>query len=131
MRTIGVDPGEVLVAPRVIGLMLVMPLLAFFASMTGLVGGALMGQFVLDIGFGSFLVQLQAAVNPAHFWIGMAKAPVFAFTIAMVGCYEGLKVTGSAESVGRLTTRSVVVSLFLVILLDAAFSVVFARVGFG
>lgn len=131
MRTIGLDPGEVLVVPRILGLMLVMPLLAFYASIAGLVGGAAMGQFVLGISFGSFLQQLQETVNPAHFWIGMAKAPVFAFTIAMVGCYQGFKVTGSAESVGHLTTRSVVVSLFLVILLDAVFSVVFAQVGFG
>ncbi len=131
MRTIGLDPGEVLVVPRVLALILVMPLLAFFASMAGLFGGAAMGQFVLDMSFGNFLAQLQSAVNPAHFWIGMAKAPVFAFTIALVGCYQGFRVTGSAESVGHLTTRSVVVSLFLVILLDAAFSVVFAQVGFG
>src|SRR3546814_18676554 len=83
----------------------------------------------LDISYGQFIRQLQSAVSIGHFWVGMLKAPVFAFTIAMVGCYEGLKVTGSAESVGRLTTRSVVQSIFLVIVLDALFSILFATLG--
>lgn len=129
MQTIGIDPVEILVLPRVAALVLTLPLLAFFADIVGLAGGAIMSYFVLDITFGQFLLQLQAAVGLDQLWIGLVKAPVFAFAIAMVGCYEGLKVSGSAESVGRMTTKSVVESIFLVIVLDAIFSVVFVNLG--
>ncbi len=129
MRTIGLDPMEVLVLPRVIALVLVMPLLTFYADILGLLGGAVMASMSLDISFFQFARQLNAAVTPWSFWIGIVKAPVFGFIIALVGCYEGLKVARSAESVGRQTTRAVVVSVFLVIVLDACFSILFSVLG--
>ncbi|MFQ6017310.1 MAG: MlaE family lipid ABC transporter permease subunit [Kiloniellaceae bacterium] len=129
MRTIGLDPMELLVVPRVLALVLVMPLLVFYADMMGLLGGAVMATLVLDISFFQFARQLNAAVSIWSFWIGIIKAPLFAFIIAMVGCYEGLKVERSAESVGRQTTRAVVEAVFLVIVLDALLSVLFSVLG--
>src|SRR3546814_10446861 len=106
MRTLGLDPMEVLVMPRVIALVLVLPLLTFYADVMGLLGGAVMATVVLDISFFQFARQLSDAVTPWTFWVGVIKAPLFAFIIGMVGCYEGLQVSRSAESVGRQTTRS-------------------------
>jgi len=129
MRTIGLDPIEVLVLPRMWALVICLPLLAFFANMMGLLGGAIMATTALDITFFQFARQLATATTLWTFWIGIIKAPVFGFIIGLVGCYEGLRVSGSAESVGRLTTRSVVESIFLVIILDALFSIFFAELG--
>ncbi len=129
MQTIGIDPVEILVIPRVAALVLTLPLLAFLSDVVGLAGGAMMSYFVLDITIGQFLTQLRAAVGLEQLWIGLVKAPVFAFAIAMIGCYEGLKVSGSAESVGQMTTKSVVESIFLVIVLDAIFSIIFVNLG--
>jgi phospholipid/cholesterol/gamma-HCH transport system permease protein len=129
MRTIGLDPIEVLVLPRLLALMIALPLLAFFSDVLALFGGGLMCALALGIPPAQFLAQLDAAVTIETFLVGMVKAPVFAFLIAMVGCYEGLKVERNAESVGRLTTQSVVVSIFLVIVFDALFSVVFSYLG--
>jgi phospholipid/cholesterol/gamma-HCH transport system permease protein len=95
----------------------------------GLAGGALMSLFALDISPGAFLHQLHDAITLTTLFVGLVKAPVFAFVIALVGCYCGLKVQGSAESVGRLTTQSVVESIFLVIVVDAAFSILFSYLG--
>jgi phospholipid/cholesterol/gamma-HCH transport system permease protein len=113
LRTLGLDPLEVLVLPRLLALMIALPLLAFFA----------------DIMPDQYLDRLSAAIWPRTFWVGIVKAPVFAFLIAMVACYEGLTVDGSAESVGRKTTLSVVVAIFLVIVFDAIFSIVFSALG--
>ena len=129
MRTLGLDPMEVLVLPRVLALIITLPLLAFFADMMGLFGGMLMCWSALDISPGLYLERLQDAVSPWSFWVGIIKAPFFAFLIATVGCLEGLRVTRSAESVGQQTTRSVVTGIFLVIVVDAMFSVFFAAVG--
>jgi len=129
MRTLGLDPIEVLVLPRVLALVITLPLLAVFAGMMGLFGGMLMCWGALDISPSLFLERLQGAISPWSFWVGIIKAPVFAFLIAMVGCLEGLRVTRSAESVGRQTTRSVVTGIFLVIVVDAMFSIFFATVG--
>jgi phospholipid/cholesterol/gamma-HCH transport system permease protein len=129
MRAMGLDPVDLLVLPRLIALALVLPLLAFYSDICGLVGGALMSLAVLDISIGQYLTQLNNAVPMWSFWIGILKAPVFAFLIAMVGCYNGLKVAGSAESVGRMTTRAVVQSIFLVIVVDAVFSILFSFLG--
>ena len=129
MRTIGLDPMEVLVVPRVLALVLMMPLLTFYADMMGLLGGAVMANVALDISFFQFARQLSEGVTIWSFWVGMIKAPIFAFIIAMVGCYEGLKVSRSAESVGQQTTASVVKSIFLVIVLDAFLSVLFSAIG--
>jgi phospholipid/cholesterol/gamma-HCH transport system permease protein len=129
MRTLGLDPFEVLVLPRLIALMIALPLLAFFADIMALFGGGLMCVLALDFSAAQFFAQLDYAITPVMFWVGIIKAPVFAFLIAMVGCYKGLSVSGSAESVGRLTTQSVVVSIFLVIVFDALFSVLFSYFG--
>lgn len=129
LRTLGLDPLEVLVLPRLLALMIALPLLAFFADLMALVGGGVMCAFVLDVPPNQYVSHLNVAIWPRTFWVGMVKAPVFAFLIAMVGCYEGLTVEGSAESVGRNTTLSVVVAIFLVIVFDALFSIVFSHVG--
>ncbi len=126
IRTLGLDPLEVLVLPRILALMIALPLLTFFANTMAILGGAFMTTQVIDLTFAQFLNLLNEAVTPTHFWVGMAKAPVFALLIALVGCYEGMRVRGSAESVGRLTTQAVVEALFLVIVVDAMFSVLFS-----
>jgi phospholipid/cholesterol/gamma-HCH transport system permease protein len=126
MRTIGLDPVEVLVLPRLLGLLLTLPMLTIFADFMGLAGGCLMALAALGITIPQFLHQLQSAVPPLTFWIGVAKAPFFAGIIALVGCYEGFQVARSAESVGRMTTLSVVEAIFFVIVADAAFSVLFS-----
>ena len=129
LRTLGLDVVEVLVLPRMLALMIALPLLAFFADILGLFGGGLMVWLVLDITPGQFLNQLEAAIVPATFWAGIIKAPVFAFLIALVGCYQGLLVSGGADSVGRHTTKSVVIGIFLVIVFDALFSILFSALG--
>jgi phospholipid/cholesterol/gamma-HCH transport system permease protein len=126
LHTLGLDPVEVLVLPRLLGLVLTLPLLVFYADFMGILGGALMSWLVLDINIPNFLTQLQTAVTTTTLWVGVAKAPFFAAIIALVGCFEGLNVTRSAESVGRLTTQSVVESIFFVIVTDASFSIVFS-----
>ncbi|HLT01481.1 MAG TPA: MlaE family lipid ABC transporter permease subunit, partial [Geminicoccaceae bacterium] len=115
LRTLGLDPLEVLVLPRLVALMIALPLLAFFADIMALLGGGLMCAFALDISPEQYIARLREAIWPRTFWVGIVKAPVFAFSIAMVACYEGLTVDGSAESVGRNTTLAVVVGIFLVI----------------
>jgi phospholipid/cholesterol/gamma-HCH transport system permease protein len=129
LRTIGLDPMDVLVVPRVIALMVALPLLTFFADMMGLLGGGLMCLVLLDISFGQYLGLLNQAITVNHFWVGIVKAPFFAAIIALIGCFEGLRVSGSAESVGKLTTRSVVEGIFLVIIVDALFSILFSYIG--
>ncbi len=126
LRTLGLDPVEVLVIPRLFGLLLTLPMLTLYANLMGLLGGCLMAWGVLGISISQFLRELQYAVSARTFWVGLFKAPFFAGIIAMIGCYEGFQVSGSAESVGRLTTLSVVESIFLVIVTDAAFSVLFS-----
>ena len=127
MRTLGLDPIEVLVLPRLLALMLMLPLLAAYADFMGLLGGALMSWGALGIPPLLFIRQLHDAIGLWTFGVGILKAPFFGATIALVGCHAGLTVARSAESVGRLTTLSVVRSIFLVIIIDAAFSVLFAR----
>lgn len=129
LRTIGLDPIEVLVLPRVIGLVITLPLLTVFANLMALLGGCLMAVVALDLPAAQVLRQLAGSVTTTTLWVGLVKAPVFAFLIAMVGCYEGMRVSRSADSVGRLTTTSVVLSIFLVILVDALFSILFVQLG--
>ena len=126
LNTLGLDPVEVLVLPRVFGLVLTLPLLVFYADAMGMLGGALMTWAALGVPIPAFLDQLRGAITEWTLWVGIIKAPFFAAIISMVGCYEGFNVTGSAESVGRLTTQSVVESIFLVIVADAAFSILFS-----
>ncbi len=125
MRTMGLNPIEWLVLPRIVALVLSMPLLAFWGDMTGLLGGAVACTVYLDFTFVQFFDRLRDTVGVWHFYTGMIKAPVFGLIIAAIGCFEGLQVHGSAESVGQLTTRSVVESIFCVIVLDAVFSIIF------
>lgn len=129
MRTIGVDPLDALVVPRLFALLLTLPALTLFGDLMGLLGGAIMAQLVLDIPISQFLERLRDSVSIGTFLVGMSKAPVFAVIIAMVGCYEGLRVGGSAESVGRQTTRAVVESIFLVIVFDALFAIMYSYLG--
>jgi phospholipid/cholesterol/gamma-HCH transport system permease protein len=129
MQTIGLNIAEVLVLPRVLGLMIALPLLTFFADVVGIIGGMVMTYFNLGITIPAFMRELQGAINVNTLMVGLVKAPVFAFVIALVGCFEGMRVERNADSVGKLTTRSVVESIFLIIALDAAFSIIFSVVG--
>lgn len=129
MSTLGLDPVEILVLPRIMALVICMPLIAVYADIMALLGGGLMVILTLDISLLQFLERLQSAVKVSAFWVGLVKAPVFGFAIALTGCREGLKVTGSAESVGHHTTRAVVISIFLVIVADALFSILFSAFG--
>jgi phospholipid/cholesterol/gamma-HCH transport system permease protein len=125
LRTIGVAPAEQLVLPKMIALVIVLPLLTVYTDVTGVLGGMVMARGKLDITFEVFVDRLDEAISLSSYWTGISKAPVFAMIIALVGCYRGLRVTGSAESVGEQTTMSVVQSIFLVIATDALFSIVF------
>jgi phospholipid/cholesterol/gamma-HCH transport system permease protein len=125
LRTIGVGAQELLVLPKVIALVIVMPLLTVYTDVTGVLGGMVMADLKLDVGFAAFFDRLDEAVQPSSYWTGLVKAPVFAVIIALVGCYRGFQVSGSADSVGAQTTLSVVQSIFLVIVADALFSIVF------
>jgi phospholipid/cholesterol/gamma-HCH transport system permease protein len=125
LRTLGLDPVEVLVVPRVLGLALTLPLLVIYADFMGLLGGCLMSWASLGILIPTFLDQLRSAIGEWTFWVGVIKAPFFAVIIGLVGCYEGFNVARSADSVGRLTTQSVVEAIFIVICADAAFSILF------
>lgn len=129
IRALGLDAIELLVLPRLLALLVMLPLLTFIGMISGLLGGALVGSAALDISPGMFISRLYEMTEIRHFWVGMVKAPVFAFLIAVVGCLEGMKVAGSAESVGRHTTSSVVQSIFLVILFDALFAMFFMELG--
>jgi len=129
LRVMGMEPMQVLVVPRVIALVITLPLLAFFADIMGLAGGAAISLFLLDVSPTQYLARLPTIVDGSDLFVGLSKAPVFAFCIAAIGCMHGLRVSGSAESVGRETTRAVVKAIFLVLVLDAAFSVLFERLG--
>jgi phospholipid/cholesterol/gamma-HCH transport system permease protein len=129
MRSLGLDPMEVLVLPRILALVIMLPILAFIADMMGLAGGFIMAWTALGISPNLFLEQLNNASNFWTFGVGILKSPFFAFIIAFVGCYEGLRVDRNAASVGTRTTRSVVTSIFLIIVADAAFSIMFALIG--
>jgi phospholipid/cholesterol/gamma-HCH transport system permease protein len=126
LRTMGLDPMEVLVLPRIAALIITLPILTFFADIMGLLGGGIMYAVLADQTFGQYVDRLNDVVGAKEFWVGMVKAPVFAILIALVGCFEGLRVTGSAESVGQMTTRAVVEGIFLVIIFDALFSIMFS-----
>ena len=129
LKVMGIEPMQVLVVPRVIALVITLPLLTFFADIMGLIGGAAISQFLLDVSPTQYLTRLPHVVDGSDLLVGLFKAPIFAFFIAVVGCMHGLRVSGSAESVGRETTRAVVKSIFLVLVLDAFFSILFERLG--
>ena len=125
LRTIGIGPQELLVQPKIIALVIALPLLTVYADVAGILGGMLMANSMLDISFSVFLDRLEDALSLSSFLTGIIKAPVFAVIIALVGCFQGFQVSGGADSVGRQTTVSVVQSIFLVIVADALFSVIF------
>jgi phospholipid/cholesterol/gamma-HCH transport system permease protein len=131
LRTIGIGPLELLIAPKVLALVVALPLLTAFADVTGVFGGMVIASTQLDVSFNAFLDRFKSVISPTNYLIGVGKAPVFAVIIAMIGCYQGLCVSGSAESVGRHTTVSVVQSIFVVIVFDALFSVLLDWMGIG
>ena len=131
MRTIGVSPMEALVIPRVLAAVLMMPLLGFFASCMGILGGATISSLTLGIPFFTFLERIQEVVPLYDFYVGMAKAPVFGLIVALAGCYQGLRVEGNAEEVGKRTTKAVVQAIFMVIVLDAFFAIFFSEIGWA
>jgi phospholipid/cholesterol/gamma-HCH transport system permease protein len=128
IRTLGLDPIEVLVLPRLLALLIALPLLTFLAMLAGIVGGAAVCAFSLDISPTMFITRLHDLGATRHFWVGMSKAPLFAFLIAAIGCLEGFKVSGSAESVGTHTTSSVVQSIFVAILVDALAAIFYMEI---
>jgi phospholipid/cholesterol/gamma-HCH transport system permease protein len=130
LKSMGLDPFEVLVLPRVMGLVIALPLLTIVADAMGLAGGALLSLSLLDIPLAQFISRVQDALAPTTFWAGIVKAPVFAVLIAMVGTYRGMQVRDSSRELGRLTTAAVVQSIFLVILADAIFAIVFVKLDF-
>lgn len=131
MRTIGVAPMEVLVLPRILATVLMMPLLGVYSAVLGMIGGAFVAQFALGIPFISFLLRIRTVVPPYDVWVGLVKGPVFGLIVAVSGCYHGMQVTSNAEEVGTRTTAAVVMAIFTVIVLDAFFAVFFSEVGWG
>jgi phospholipid/cholesterol/gamma-HCH transport system permease protein len=125
LQAIGVDTFEVLILPRMAGLVIALPLLTVIADVIGLVGGALLCRFLLDIPLSQYMTRVNDAISPTTFWIGIIKAPFFAMLIALAGTYRGLQVRDSSRELGRLTTMAVVQSIFCVILADALFAVLF------
>lgn len=127
LNTMGVTPIELLLLPRIAGLFIVLPLLTIWSDIFGIFGGMLMSQNMFDISWHDFLSRFQREIPLRSLIIGLGKAPVFALIIAATGCFQGMRVEGSAESVGRLTTRSVVLAIFFIIAADAIFSVIFSK----
>jgi phospholipid/cholesterol/gamma-HCH transport system permease protein len=130
LRVMGLNPNQVLIIPRILGLVIALPLLTVFANAAGMLGGAFIGATVLDISGFAFTERLAVAITANDVLVGLSKAPVFAFLIAVTGTLRGMQVKGSAEELGRLTTVAVVQSIFLIIVADAIFTVVYSRIGF-
>ncbi|MDQ7046427.1 MAG: ABC transporter permease [Sulfurovum sp.] len=129
MRTMGFDPYTFLVLPRIIALMIALPLLIFFANIMGILGGMVAAMMALDISMVQFTNRLYEVLEVKHYILGMIKGPVFALIIASIGCFRGFQVSNNTESIGLHTTQSVVNSIFLVIAFDALFSVLYTELG--
>jgi phospholipid/cholesterol/gamma-HCH transport system permease protein len=129
MRTLGIDPMDTLVLPRVLALIVALPLLTFIGDITGLMGGGVMAIAVLGLDVSTYIDKLHETVDMQHFMAGMIKAPFAALIIGLVGCLEGLSVAGSAESLGKHVTSAVVKAIFLVIILDAVFAMFLSAIG--
>ncbi|MFZ1109540.1 MAG: MlaE family lipid ABC transporter permease subunit [Rhodomicrobium sp.] len=129
LRTMGLDPVEVLILPRVLALIVALPVLTFLGAMSALYGAGVVAWFYEGMSPAIFVARLHEAITVTHFEVGMIKAPFMAFVIGVVACAEGLQVKGSAESLGLQTTTSVVKSIFLVIVLDGLFAIFFASIG--
>ena len=129
MRTIGVSPVEALVVPRILSAVVMMPLLTFYAMIMSLLGGGIYVWIDLGIPPLTYIQRLQEVIPITDLWVGLVKAPVFGFIIALAGCFNGMLVQGNSEEVGTKTTAAVVQSIFMVIILDAVFAVFFSQVG--
>ena len=129
LRTFGLSPIELLVIPRVLAMVISLPILTFVGMISGIVGGSLVCVVALDISVPQILNILETKVRVVHLLVGLGKAPVFAFVIAVIGCLEGFKASGSAQSVGEHTTSAVVQSIFMVILLDSIAAIFFMEMG--
>ena len=129
LQATGVDPFEALVLPRVLGLVISLPLLTVVADLIGLVGGAVLCASLLHMPLDQYINRVSQAISPTTFWVGLVKAPVFAVLIAMAGTHRGMQVRGSSRELGRLTTVAVVQAIFLVILADALFAILFMEIG--
>ena len=129
MRTIGVSPVEALVIPRIISAVVMMPLLSFWAMLMALIGGGVFVWLSLEIPPITYIQRLNSVIPTTDLWVGLIKAPVFGFIIALAGCFQGMLVQGNSEEVGTRTTTAVVQSIFLVIVLDAVFAVFFSSIG--
>ncbi len=130
MRTMGFDPYAFLVLPRMVALMIMMPILIFFADIAGVVGGMLIAKVELGLSPSQFLERFVEVVKVKHFWIGIIKGPFFALLIATIGIYRGLQVKNDTQSIGFNTTKAVVESIFAVIICDAFFSIIFTNLGY-
>lgn len=129
LYTMGLSPTELLVMPKVLGLLLVFPLLIFWSDVFGIIGAMYMSKWMLDIGYIDFLARLKDSVGLQQMMLGLYKAPVFAVLIALVGCFQGFAVQANASSIGSQTTKSVVQALFLIIVVDAIFSIIYSWMG--
>lgn len=129
MRTLGLDPATILFVPRILALLIMLPILGLIANVMGLIGGALMSWVELGISPSMFRTRLIEGTDVSHVFVGLVKAPVFALIIGVVGCHAGMQVKGNAESLGRMTSQAVVTAIFAVIVADAMFSIFFAQVG--
>ncbi|MDA8561824.1 ABC transporter permease [Gammaproteobacteria bacterium] len=127
LNTMGVSSSGLLLLPRILGLVIALPLLTMWADFFGTLGGMLMAESMLNISYYDFLQRFQHEIPLRSFLVGLYKAPVFALIISSIGCFQGMQVSGSAESVGKLTTKSVVLSIFFIIVADAIFSIIFSR----
>lgn len=130
LRSIGISPFDMLILPKIIALMVVLPLLTVFANLLGLLGGAVIAAYRFEVSFSVYFDRLPEVVDLTTLMLGLIKTPVFAIAIALIGCMQGMRVGGSALAVGRATTVSVVQATFLVIVLDAGFSVLFNLMGY-
>ncbi|MEO0466420.1 MAG: ABC transporter permease [Pseudomonadota bacterium] len=129
MTTLGLHPMEVLVAPRILAMVLMTPVLTFVATLAGMAGGLLVGWLTLDINPIVFAARIQDYVPLSNFWVGMSKAPVFGLVVALIGCRQGLQVGGSVQSLGHHTTTSVVQAIFSIIVIDAVFAIFYMELG--
>jgi phospholipid/cholesterol/gamma-HCH transport system permease protein len=126
LYTMGLSPTELLVVPKVLGLLLMLPLLIFWSDFFSILGAMIMSKFMLHVGYYDYLTRLQDSVGFKQLMLGLYKAPTFAILIALVGCFQGFQVKASADSVGSQTTRSVVQALFLIIITDATYSIIYS-----
>lgn len=129
LRTIGINPIEQLVLPKMLAMLISLPLLVVFADIMSIGGGMLLANLFLDVTYIEFVDRIPQVLSASSLWVGLAKTPVFAIIISLTGCYQGFKVEGGADSVGKQTTKAVVQSIFLVIIADAIFSIITRNVG--